>query len=71
MDKSIYRIINYLVKKMNTSNENPINLVWTVMAKYGNGRSEVIKVVRDYHDADLAVQDNPDIFYKSGPIPIV
>ena len=56
---------------MNTSNENPINLVWTVMAKYGNGRSEVIKVVRDYHDADLAVQDNPDIFYKSGPIPIV
>ena len=56
---------------MNTSNEHPINLVWTVMAKYGNGKSEVIKVVRDYHDADLAVQDNPDIFYKSGPIPIV
>ena len=71
MDKSIYLIINYLVKKMNTSNEHPINLVWTVMAKYANGKSEVVKVVRDYHDADLAVQDNPDLFYKSGPIPII
>ena len=31
---------------------------------------EVVKVVRDYHEADLAVQDNPGMFYKSGPVPI-
>ena len=56
---------------MNTSNEHPIVLVWTVMMKCANGKSEVIKVVRDYHEADLAVQAHPDLFYKSGPIPIV
>ena len=70
MDKSIYLIINYLVRTMNTLEEPPINLVWTVMTKTSNGASEVVKVVRDYHEADLAVQDNPGMFYKSGPVPI-
>ncbi len=56
---------------MNTQTEHPINLVWTVMAKYPNGNSEVVKVVRDYHEADLAIQEHPDIFYKSGPVPII
>ena len=55
---------------MNTLEEPPINLVWTVMTKTSNGASEVVKVVRDYHEADLAVQDNPGMFYKSGPVPI-
>ena len=56
---------------MNTSNEHPINLVWTVLTKTPTGKSEVIKVVRDYHEADLAVQEYPDVYYKSGPIPII
>ena len=55
---------------MNTLKEQPVNLVWTVMTKTSSGNSEVVKVVRDYHEADLAVQDNPGMFYKSGPVPI-
>ena len=46
------------------------SLVWTVMAKRSDGNSEVIKVVRDYHEADSAVEENPSLFYKSGPVPI-
>ncbi len=71
MDRSIYFIINYLVRKMDSVKDSPVNLVWTVLAKSANGSSEVVKVVRDYHEADLAVQDNPGIFYKSGPVPIL
>jgi len=55
---------------MNTFKEQPVNLVWTVLTKTKDGGSEVVKVVRDYHEADLAVQDNPGMFYKSGPVPI-
>ena len=70
MDRSIYLIINYLVRTMDTLKEQPVNLVWTVLTKTKDGGSEVVKVVRDYHEADLAVQDNPGMFYKSGPVPI-
>ena len=55
---------------MDSLKEQPVNLVWTVLSKNANGSSEVVKVVRDYHEADLAVQNNPGIFYKSGPVPI-
>lgn len=41
-------------------------LAWAVLAQTPNGRSEVIKVT-DHEDADRTVQDNPTVFYKSGP----
>lgn len=41
-------------------------LAWAVLAHTPTGRSEVIKVT-DHEDADRTVQDNPSIFYKSGP----
>ncbi len=56
---------------MDTLKESPVNLVWTVLTKNANGNTDVVKVVRDCHAADLAVQDNPGIFYKSGPVPII
>lgn len=48
----------------------PINaierLAWAVLSRPINGRSEVIKVT-NYEEADQAVQEHPDLFYKSGP----
>ena len=41
-------------------------LAWAVLARTSTGRSEVIKVT-DHEDADRTVQDNPTVFYKSGP----
>lgn len=41
-------------------------LAWAVLAQTPTGRSEVIKVT-DCEDADRTVQDNPGVFYKSGP----
>jgi hypothetical protein len=41
-------------------------LAWAVLAQTPTGRSEVIKVT-DHDDADRTVQDNPKVFYKSGP----
>jgi hypothetical protein len=50
--------------------ENTVNvngkLAWAVLAHTPTGRSEVIKVT-DHEDADRTVQDNPSMFYKSGP----
>jgi hypothetical protein len=45
-------------------------LVWAVMTNRHDGKSEVVKVVTNYQEADLAVQSNPTIFYKCGPVPI-
>jgi len=41
-------------------------LAWAVLSRPINGRSEVIKIT-DHEEADQTVQDNPDLFYKSGP----
>lgn len=41
-------------------------MAWAVLSKAVNGRSEVIKVT-NYDEADKAVQENPEILYKSGP----
>jgi len=49
---------------------NSPKLVWAVMTNRHDGKSEVVKVVTDYQEADLAVQSNPTIFYKCGPVPI-
>ena len=50
-----------------TLEEKPIQkMAWAVLSRAINGRSEVIKIT-DYEEADLAVQEHPDLFYKSGP----
>jgi hypothetical protein len=41
-------------------------MAWAVLSKAVNGRSEVIKVT-NCDDADKTVQENPGVFYKSGP----
>jgi hypothetical protein len=41
-------------------------LAWAILAQRPDGKSEVIKVT-DHEEADQAVKDNPDIYYKSGP----
>ena len=41
-------------------------LAWAVLAQTPSGRSEVIKVT-DHEDADRTIQDNPTIYFKSGP----
>lgn len=51
------------------SNSTP-KLAWAVMAKSHDGRSELIRVVTDYQDADSAVKSNPTQFYKAGPVPL-
>jgi len=45
---------------------NPIRLAWAVLCQTPNGRSEVIKVT-DCADADRTIQDNPEMYFKSGP----
>lgn len=49
---------------------NSTKLVWAVMTNRHDGKSELVKVVTDCQEADLAVQSNPTVFYKSGPVPI-
>jgi hypothetical protein len=49
-----------------TDAEIPCKLAWAVLSRSVNGRSEVIKVT-NHEEADRAVQDNPKLFYKSGP----
>jgi len=45
----------------------PTRLVWAVLTQGANGRSEVIKVTTA-DEADRAVSEHPDVWYKSGPI---
>ena len=47
---------------------NAPKLVWAVMTNRHDGKSEVVKVVSDYQEADIAVRNNPKMFYKCGPI---
>lgn len=44
-------------------------LAWAVLASTSNGRSEVIKVT-NHEEADQAVQENPNLYWKSGPFVI-
>jgi hypothetical protein len=50
-----------------TTPEYASNLAWVVLSRPVNGRSEVIKIT-NYEEADQAVLDNPEFFYKSGPV---
>ena len=49
-----------------TTEKKGKTLAWAVLSKAINGHSEVIKVT-NYDEADKAVQENPGLFYKSGP----
>ena len=56
-------------KMMNDTISNTGNgrLVWAVLAQGPTGRSEVIKIT-DHEDADQTIQNNPKLYFKSGPI---
>ena len=41
-------------------------LAWAVLAQRPDGKSEVIKVT-NHIEADQAVKDNPNLYYKAGP----
>lgn len=62
------RIMKYGEEKiMKTASETKNStMAWAVLSKAVNGRSEVIKVT-NCDEADRAVQENPGVFYKSGP----
>lgn len=49
------------------SGEKTNRLVWAVLAQSPSGRSEVIKIT-DHEDADQTIRNNPDLYFKSGPI---
>jgi len=69
----MYSIINYRkgnkVKMIESSNTYP-QLVWTINALRADGKTEVIKVCKNCCDADEAIQNDPNKYYKSGPIPL-
>jgi hypothetical protein len=44
----------------------PVRLAWAVLCQTPSGRSEVIKVT-DCDEADRAIQENPELYFKSGP----
>jgi hypothetical protein len=52
--------------EISQSESQPSRLAWAVLAKTPNGRSEIIKVT-DSDDADETVQNNPVLYFKSGP----
>jgi hypothetical protein len=55
-------------KAMNdTEQTTPAQMVWAVLAKGANGRSEVVKITTA-DEADRAVLSNPSGWYKSGPV---
>lgn len=51
---------------MEFDNNTSRKLAWAVLALTPSGRSEIIKIT-DCDDADHTVQENPSVFYKSGP----
>ena len=54
------------MSKMN-QNHNGSKLAWAVLSKNSNpNKAEVIKIT-DYIDADRTVQNDPGLYYKSGP----
>jgi len=41
-------------------------LAWAILCKTPSGKGEVVRVT-NHEDADAAVRENPDMFWKSGP----
>jgi|TARA_X000001382_G_scaffold130793_1_gene126973 hypothetical protein len=53
--------------KAATSTVQGTTLAWAVLSQnQATGRSEVVKVT-GHEEADAFVQNNPDVYYKSGP----
>jgi hypothetical protein len=52
---------------MQNSSEINNRLAWAVLAQTPSGRSEIVKVTTDCTDADRTIQDNPKLYFKSGP----
>jgi hypothetical protein len=50
----------------NKTTPTPVRLAWAVLCHTPSGRSEVIKVT-DCDEADRAIQENPELYFKSGP----
>jgi len=50
----------------NKTSSGPVRLAWAVLCQTPTGRSEVIKVT-DCDEADRTIQENPDLYFKSGP----
>ena len=56
-----------LTMKVTNKANTGAHLGWAVLSRSSDtGRSEVIKVT-DYADADAFVQNDPTLYYKSGP----
>lgn len=51
---------------MEINDTSSSKLAWAVLAMTPTGRSEIIKIT-DFDDADHTVQENPSVYYKSGP----
>ena len=49
----------------NKTTPTPVRLAWAVLCQTPNGRSEVIKVT-DCYEADRAILENPDLYFKGG-----
>lgn len=49
------------------SNMSPAGkLAWAILAQRPDGKSEVIKIT-NHIEADQAVKENPNLYYKAGP----
>ena len=55
---------------MEEAMERPTRLAWAVLSKTATGRSDVIKITEDPNEVDETIRNNPNLFYKSGPIVI-
>lgn len=49
-----------------TTTPNNSRLAWAVLCQTPSGRGEIVRVT-SHEDADAAVRENPDLFWKSGP----
>lgn len=55
-----------MISANSKSNPTPVRLAWAVLCQTPTGRSEVIKVT-DCDEADRTIQENPELYFKSGP----
>ena len=51
---------------METQNKSTGKLAWAILAQRPDGKSEVIKIT-NHEEADQAVREHPNLWYKSGP----
>lgn len=51
---------------MEAQNKSTGKLAWAILAQRPDGKSEVIKIT-NHEEADQAVREHPNLWYKSGP----